>query len=206
VQPEAPPKDLIVLVADKNMKAALSGILQSPRLNIRRIELLDLLAHPNNDPGVYRQAHEFLRPFHRQAAHALVLFDRDGCGSTRPREQLESDVETRLAQNGWQERCAVISIEPELENWVWSRSPHVAAALAWEPRELEAWLVEGNRWPQHSVKPPRPKEVVEAALRLKRIPRSSSIYYEIATRVNFEGCTDPAFIKLRMTLARWFPI
>ncbi len=206
MQPAALPKDLIVLVADKNMKAAVSGILQSPRLNIRKIELLDLLVHPNNDPGVYRQAHEFLRPFHRLAAYALVLFDRDGCGSTRSREQLELDVETRLAQNGWPERCVAISVEPELENWVWSRSPHVATELGWEPRDLQSWLVQGGYWPEHLAKPPRPKEVVETALRFKRIPRSSSIYYNIATKVSLDACTDPTFVKLRSTLTTWFPL
>jgi hypothetical protein len=189
------------------MKAAVSGILLDPaRIRMREIEILGPFHHPKNDPGVYRQAHEFLRPFLREAARALVLFDRDGCGNARSREQLELDVETVLARNGWRERCAAVAIEPELENWVWSKSPHVAMAMGWQPGDLEAWMVRANYSPEPLAKPPHPKEVVEAALRIKGIPRSSSIYYEIATKVNFDGCSDPAFVKLRATLAAWFPI
>lgn len=66
-------------------------------------------------------------------------------------------------------------------------------------------MVRANYSPEPLAKP-HPKEVVEAALRIKGIPRSSSIYYEIATKVNFDGCSDPAFVKLRATLAAWFPI
>lgn len=195
----------MVLVADKNMSQALRGILETPaRLGVRQIDILGIHVHPKRDPAVYRQAHDFLRSFQRQSDYALVLFDRDGCGSTRSREELELDIETRLAQNGWGRRCAAICIEPELESWVWSKSPHVASALGWERQELQSWLDEGGHWPKPARKPAKPKEVVEAALRAKNIPRSSSIYYEIATKVSFDGCSDPAFQKLRQTLSSWF--
>ncbi len=141
----------------------------------------------------------------REASFALVLLDHDGCGSTEAREVIETAVEKRLALSGWANRCKVVVIQPELENWVWSKSPHVAKALGWKPDEMQLWLTNSGHWPEVSAKPPHPKEVVEAALRLKGIPRSSSIYHEIATKVSFDQCTDPAFVKLRTTLATWFP-
>lgn len=43
---------MVVLVADKNMKAAVSGILLDPaRIRMREIEILGPFHHPKNDPG-----------------------------------------------------------------------------------------------------------------------------------------------------------
>jgi len=134
------------------------------------------------------------------------LFDREGCGSPGTREEIESEVETRLAQNDWLNRCAVIVIDPELENWVWSDSPHVAAALGWQREGLRDWLVQSGHCQGDALKPFKPKEAVEEALRLKGIPRSSAIYHSLATQVSFDRCTDPAFLKFRAKLAAWFPI
>lgn len=200
-------KDLIVLVADKNMQAAVTGILKAyQRLQIRRIDFQGPYPHPKRDPGVYRTAHEFLRPFQRQASNALAVFDRDGCGSPQSRDQLEANVEARLSQNGWAERSCAIAIDPELENWVWSESRHVAIALGWEDNELRAWLAESGYQPEDATKPLNPKDTVEEALRLKKIPRSSVVYRQIAEHVSFERCTDPAFLKLCTALRRWFPV
>jgi hypothetical protein len=198
---------LIALVADKNMSAAIATILGNhARLRIRSIDVRGPYPHLKRDPGVYRTAHEFLRPFQHQASNALVVFDRDGCGSPRSRDQLETDVETRLSQNGWSRRCAAIAIDPELENWVWTDSRHVARALGWEHTELRIWLAESGRQPEGTKKPVNPKEAVEQALRQKNIPRSSAIYRQIAEHVSFERCSDPAFLKLCTILRRWFPI
>jgi hypothetical protein len=199
--------DLIVLVADKNMSTAIAAILSNhDRLRIRRLDFQGPYAHPKRDPGVYRTAHEFLRSFQRQASKALVVFDRDGCGSSQNRDQLETDVESRLAQNGWFGRSAAIVIDPELENWVWGDSRHVANALGWEQTELRIWLAESGRQPEGAKKPLNPKDAVEQALRLKNIPRSSVIYRQVAEHVSFERCIDPAFLKLCTVLRRWFPV
>jgi hypothetical protein len=65
------------------------------------------------------EAHDFLRPFVRSYARALVVFDREGCGQEqRPRDELEQIVEQHLARNGWDDHAAAIAIDPELENWV----------------------------------------------------------------------------------------
>lgn len=125
-------KDLALLVADKNMEGALRGLLSRPKsLGLREIAF-DLYVHPERDHGCLLRSHHFLRPFSHQYAHALVLLDRDGCGQESvDRATLERQVEDHLAASGWADRAAAIVIDPELEIWVWSDSPHIATALGW---------------------------------------------------------------------------
>jgi len=201
-------RDIIFLVADKNMEAAVQGLLGRPKsLQVRAVEAV-IRTHPEKDPGCYLTAHEFLRPFYRRYAHAIVIFDREGCGNeVKPREELEAEVESRLAKNGWGARARAVVIAPELEMWVWSDSPEVDRALGWMGRSpaLRSWLNEKGFLQQSERKPDRPKEAVEAALRFVRKPRSSAIYRELAESVSFRRCIDPAFQTLVTTLQTWFP-
>ena len=53
-------KDLILLVADKNMEASLKGLLTRFRsLKLRQVTF-DLYVHPERDPGCLLRAHDFL--------------------------------------------------------------------------------------------------------------------------------------------------
>lgn len=136
------------------------------------------------------------------------MFDRDGCGRHgQTRQQLEAEVEKNLRSAAWGDRAACIVIDPELENWVWSDSPHVDSVLGWEGREpaLRGWLQAQGYWNAGSPKPDRPKEAVEEALRNVRKPRSSALYQELAESVSLERCSDPAFLRLKTLLAKWFP-
>ncbi len=190
-------KDLIILVADKNTESALLGLLRRPdALGIREVQF-DIRVHPQRDPGVYRRAHEFLRPFIRQYRYALVLLDREGSGAERVGpDRMRSAVQERLERSGWEGRCSVIVLDPELETWVWLDDPHVAQALRISLQDLRNLLREG--------KPPRPKETLEDLLKERRTPRSSSLYEDLASQVDFRKCADPAFRLLRETLQRWF--
>lgn len=166
-----------------------------------------VLRHPGHDPAVLRQGHDFLRPYLRLARYALVMFDRDGCGRPDAREDLERLAEARLSQNGWEGRCSAVVIDPELEAWFWTDSPHVEGVLRWTNgrARLEEWLErEGFRDPSQQ-KPHRPKEAVEALLTVSKTPRTSSIYRELAKQVRFQRCTDLAFLKLKRVLKHWFP-
>lgn len=201
-------RDLIVLVADRNMQAAVGGILERPKALRTRQLRFQILIHPQKDPGVLQRAHDFLRPFARKHEHAIVVFDREGCGKEVVGcRELEEEVECRLARNGWADRAKVVVIDPELESWVWSDSPEVDEALGWGGRSpaLRPWLTEKGFLQQSERKPDRPKEAVEAALRFVRKPRSSAIYRELAESVSFRRCIDPAFQKLVTTLQTWFP-
>lgn len=200
--------DLVVMTADRNMQVALQGVLSRPKaLKIRRIRV-EFLVHPHRDPGVLNSSHELLRGYLTRSEYALVVFDREGCGKLVPdRAQLECAVEENLKRAGWSTRAAAIAIDPELEAWVWSGSPHLASCLGWSStrQSLDSWLWQNGYLLTGKNKPDRPKEALEAALRLVKKPRSSAIYKMIAENVSLDRCTDLAFEKLRTVLRRWFP-
>lgn len=200
--------DLVVLVADKNMASAVEGLLSRPKaLDISAIRR-DIYTHPARDPGCLRKSADFLKPFTNGYAHALVLLDRDGCGMDHlSRQEIEQQVETQLARGGWGDRAAAIVIDPELEAWVWSDSPHVSSILGWgddQTSDLQTWLHEQGFLQEGSQKPAKPKEAVERVLYFVRKPRSSAIYEELARKVSVRRCVDPAFGKLKDTLKAWF--
>jgi len=206
--PSLTTKPLVVLTADKNAQFALRGIFSRARsLNIQPIRP-DYHIHPEKDPGVLRNAHEFLRPSSRLYQHALVVMDREGSGQEgQARETMERQIESAMSQSGWGDRAAAIVIDPELDLWVWSSSPHVDGELGWTGRQpgLRTWLKERGFLTEGMPKPARPKEALEAALREVKLPRSSSIYEALAKKVSLARCTDPAFAKLQAVLRDWFP-
>ena len=200
-------KDLAVLVADKNTEAALKSLLtRGPALGIQPIEF-DIFVHPRRDPGCVNEAHLFLRPFANTHRYALVVLDHEGSGRDNiPPMRLAEQVTEQLSQNGWLQRGQAVVIAPELEVWVWSPSPHVPACIGWEGRQpdLRSWLESTGRWPNNQVKPARPKEALEAALREIRRPRSSAIYADLAASVSLRGHSEPAFLALTAALRSWF--
>ena len=199
-------KDLVVLAADSNMEFAVRGILsRAPSLTIRSISF-DVLVHPEHDPGCLLRGAALLSGLTARYRHALVMFDVEGCGQeAQGREALESRVEAELATHWTAEHAAAVAIEPELENWVWSDSPHVETHLGWDQGALFATLTASGRIAAGNAKPARPKETMEWALRERRKQRSSKIYELIAGSVSLSRCVDPSFLKLKQVLARWFP-
>jgi len=202
-------KDLVVLVADKNMEHTIKGLLGRPKsLGIRSI-MYDLFIHPRRDPGCLNEAHEFLRPLAGGYEHALVLFDREGCGREKEGPDiLANRVQEHLARNGRRARAEAVVLDPELEAWVWSSSPHVDVCLGWAEHDppLRDWLIAIGHWPPERPKPPRPKETMEAALRQVRKPRSSAIYLELAQTVSLQGHSEPAFRRFTDALQGWFSL
>jgi hypothetical protein len=199
-------RDLVVLIADKNIEGALRGLLSRPQsLGLREISC-DLYVHPERDPGCRLRGHHFLKSFAHRYAHALVIFDREGSGREElERADLERQVEDRLSSSGWDDRATAVVIDPELEIWVWADSPHVESALGWsEDMSLRGWLMQKGWLQEGESKPVQPKTAVEEALRRARKPRSSSMFQELARRVSTDRCVDAAFLKLRQTLVRWF--
>ena len=203
--------DLIVLVADLDIEQTIRGLLSRPhRIKIDSVSF-EIRRHPNRDAGCRTQAAEYLRPFIGRYQRALVVFDLHGSGSTVSREETQQEVELRLGTNGWRDRARAVVIEPELEAWVWTRSPHISRALGWESRydRLRAWLESEGLWPPEIPKPPDPKRAMQramerAALR-KRVRRSSTKFHDLAQRIDSRSCQDPAFSELRATLQDWFP-
>jgi len=204
---DPPRKDVVFLVPDKDTEACVRGLLHRPEaLGIQPVTF-DLFVHPERDPGCLLRGPDFLRQFLGQYYCALIVMDHEGCGrEMEERTFLEAYLEDLLERTGWDHAAAVV-IAPELENWVWSDSPHVERALGWErgPAPLRSWLQEKSLLEAGAAKPARPKEAVELALWTVRKPRSSAIYLELARSVSTDRCTDPAFLKLKRCLREWFP-
>lgn len=201
------PKDLVMLVADRNMEYAVKGLLTRSKAIKMREVTPDIYAYPWHDSGCLLHGADFLRPFAKQYNHALIMLDHEGCGQeqNKSRTELENSIEGQLANSGWHDRAAAIVIEPELENWVWSDSPHVDYVLGWEGKDpdLRNWLTTQGFLNGSQGKPVPPKKAMEEALRKVQKARSSALFLQLAQKVSIDRCTDPAFIKLRTTL--WFP-
>lgn len=200
--------DLLCLVADRNMSAAISGLLSRPEsLGIQTIEY-ELETHPRRDPGCFYEGAELLVSQRSEAEHALVVLDHAWDGAPADSgHQLEALLEGRLAEAGIEGWARAVVIEPELEAWVFSGSIHVSEALGWKGRDpgLREALASQRLWPDDHDKPPDPKAAIEWALRQVRVARSSSIYGELASKVSTTNCTDRAFVRFRQTLREWFP-
>lgn len=208
---DTPRKNLIVLLADRNAESAVRGLLsRSKSLGTKELrdDSYDVHVHPERDSGCLLRAAAFLRSFSDAYRYALVMFDREGCGREgQTAEVLEANVRDRLSRSGWQDRARVIVLDPELDAWVWSESPHVDSILGWRGRkpDLRSWLAQEEFLPPGQAKPKRPKEAMEAALNEVRKPRTSSIYGDLARIVSLGRCRDPAFLKLKSVLRQWFP-
>jgi hypothetical protein len=211
-------RDLYVVVADLDAENAVRSLLCERqvalgiclRFNPDRPPLGDLLRYSGRDSGCYKDAVDLLRPQRQTHRHALLIFDRHGCGvETKSREEIENDVERRLCENGWaREAVCVVVIEPELEAWVWSASPHVANVLGWQDNysALQSFLIASRLWEEGGLKPTLPKEAMECALREKNKPFGAPLFSELAKRVGLGRCEDPAFKKFYNQLRQWFPL
>jgi len=195
-------------VADKNMEFGVRGLLSRPKaLRVKEIDA-EILVHPRRDPGCVHGAHDLLRPFANDYEHALVMFDRHGSGrEAQSPDVLRGEVRGRLAAAGWGNRAEVILLDPELEVWVFSPSPHVEGCLGWNQGRgsLRGWARKQNLWPDGQQKPGDPRGTLDRILRHLGRPRSSALYKCIARRVSLQRCSDPAFATLSGTLSRWFP-
>jgi len=198
-------KDLVLLVADKDMEMVFRGLLNRPRaLGIRQIQY-DVFTHPRRDPDVRTEAVEFLQPYQSDYHYALVLFDYKGCGAEHvPAGALQRQLQATIAAAGWLNRCEVVVIEPEREAWVFSPSRHVVQVLAQGDDAYFQQVLSSYQTSRYG-KPDAPKEAMERLLRGKGIPRSSSLYRRLAESVSVSQCKDSAFIRLRNILQHWFP-
>lgn len=199
--------DLVVVVADKDIEQSIEGVLSRPKaVGMRKVDYL-LVVHPNHDPGCYETGDQLAAAFRAECNHALVVFDRDWQGApSSDADVLASHVEQKLTTT-WRDCARCIVIDPEVEQWVWSDSPHVAEAVSWpgSTADLRAWLQGECLWPDGATKPPDPKAAFLKALRKVRKPPSSAIFARLASTVSFGRCSDSAFLRVLATLRGWFP-
>lgn len=193
-------KDLLVLVADSDMRAIVDVLLGQKymyQLKIREINY-EIVKHPRKDPGVRKEAQEILKIHRNYFLKALILLDYEGCGFKGKPEKLENEIKSKIIQTKfWQESdVEVIVIYPELEVWVWGVSDKFSELFG-----IDLGFNFKN-------KPKNPKEEFEVILRRIKRPYSSSIFRELASKVAYkhiENCRDRAFIKFVSTIRSWFP-
>lgn len=203
-------KDLLVLTADQDAEFLLKTLLSRiPMVEDFPAITFDIIRHPQRDPGVAGKAIDFVRPYINDYRFVLIVFDHEGSGREfQSRESLESEIETLLAQNGWQKRSVCIVIEPEIETWLWVNKTHFHNITDWNYEAgVYTWLAENDfQFLTNSTKPERPKEAFEAILRKQRIPRSSSLYSKLAQQASYRQCTDTSFEKFIKTIKNWFSV
>ncbi len=200
-------RDLIILVADKNMEFSVKGALRRHKaLGTRELDF-HILTHPNRDGGVRTTGVQLLGLERRQFQHALLLLDIEGSGASESALVLEGKLDAQLDVD-WHGSAKAIVIEPELEAWIWGSDNAMEAVLDWkEPTHIRQWL--SSQSPEFlfdlNHKPTRPKEAFERVLYFLRKPRSSAQYEGLTKAISLPGCKDPAFLRLRHTLQQWFP-
>ena len=198
--------DLVCLVADKNIKAAITQLFERHEsLGVGPFKY-EVVTHPERDPGCFHQSDKILNGYRSTAQHALVIFDYEWTGvpvstGLEVENLLECSLNKRY-EEGW---AKAVVIEPELEAWVFGTSHHVAKILGWPSnQDLRSFLTSSDLWTSEEPKPSDPKAALEAALGQKQIPRSSSIYRKLAEKVSLKSCTDRSFVRLKSLLKGWF--
>lgn len=201
--------DLLVLVADAQTQATVETLLEKRRdaLDIREIAY-KVERHPDNDSGVYNEAHKFLQSRKHQYSKFLVVWDEEWYTGKNPlsAEAQERKVSENMMANGFDAgdfRAVVIS--PELEAWVWGNSAKIPEILRSSWEKIRGLGVSEKLWDTGKPKPQRPKELLEAVLKPQKRPSSASIFKELAVAVSFKNCEAPAFQRFRATLREWFP-
>jgi hypothetical protein len=195
-------RGLFIVVADLDSENVIKTLLLK-RQKALQISLNfineDLLRYAGRDSGCFTDAVDILRPMQRKYHRAMIIFDRVGSGGEdRPATKLEAEIENRLIGSGWLPDCiAAVVIDPELEAWVWSSSPHVSKVLGWKAgnQPLQQFLAQDGLWPAGQPKPSDPKRAMEKAVRKVRQPFVTDLFSELAATVSVVGCKDRAFMK-----------
>ena len=207
-------RPLLFVVADKNMEYVLRGFFERngwdravPCEPFEFDAARDILvAVGQNDPGLYKRANDLLRPFHGKYERVVVMIDAEWNGSPGA-EEIRAEIEAHIVSAGWAAKDGLaLVLEPEIDVWLWSNSPHVATAMGWKNWDELRSSLKNNGWLMEAgIKPERPKEAAEWALRQRQKPRSSTLYWKIANVVSVSRCKDPTLNALLNALRRWFP-
>jgi hypothetical protein len=205
---------LFFMVADRDIEAMVTGFLQKERADLRLgcapFEFdpkLDLeRAAADKDSGLYVRGAQHVLRRRQTHAHVVLMLDSEWDGSPGA-AAIDMKLREDLRKCGCSDNDSeVIVLEPEIEAWMWVDKLEVAREFGFESsEELRRWLTDEGFDLGANHKPLRPKEALHAALRAKRKARSSATFAAVAAKVSLSACQDPALLKLRATLQRWFP-
>lgn len=199
-------KDLIILVADKNMQYAMLGGLGRPEsLGIRPVSF-DFRQHPGRDGGTRSNGAQVLALEKIRFSHAMMILDHEGSGAGGLGAlEIEACLDEQLDLI-WGGRAKAIVIAPELDIWMWGSDNKLGEILKWPRQEsIREWLRDAGFDVTENGKPKRPKEALEAVFKICKRPRSSAAYQQIAASISLSRCGDLSFLRLRDQLQRWFP-
>jgi len=215
-------RDLLFYVADGNMREAIRGFMERDALQHRvgcaAIEFdarADIkVAKGQNDPGVFTRGHELLRPFMGEYQHVVVIVDEEWEGSPGA-DAIRDQLQAHLRATGWEDTGLALVVRPEADVWLWTDTDHTANALGWANwGRLSAALQEKHWLEADAIKPERPKEAAEWALRKgpETIKRPSALYRKVTSKVSATRGTDDPVETLLETIqtrslvgAAWTP-
>ncbi|MBL8214450.1 MAG: hypothetical protein JNK87_27255 [Bryobacterales bacterium] len=159
---------MLAVVADKSIEEVLKCLLKryqafgtAPLLQDFRVFRIPKMT----DGAILKRSHLYLIDARRNETAAMVICDRHGSGAGGSREELEARIEANIRQSGAFSECCAIVIDPELENWIWTKSPRLDQAIGWNRQpKLRHWLVQEGLLEVDAVKPANPKLALERAL------------------------------------------
>lgn len=214
-------RPLKVLVADTDAYQGISALLRPGSRFRRRLGLTDFLFDTAKDGptadmieselgdgDVHVNAPEILRRYTSTHERALVFLDQQ-FGGERPAAQIYAEIHGDLVKDWDPAAVEVIVFEPEVEAWLWQRdNPHIATLFGFEAGRhgttVDAVLGDRGIWPTDEPKPRDPKRATEVMRQLCRTRWSSKKFAQIANEISDKGCTDPAYLRFKETMLRWF--
>jgi len=108
-------RDLVILCADTMWTATLEAVLlRHESLGLPRRLDADVRHIPGeSDGGARARGAKILRYERTRFAHALLVFDHDGCGDPRPPEQIQEEIDRELNED-WAGAAKAIVVAPEV--------------------------------------------------------------------------------------------
>ena len=200
--------DLVVLVADKDVEQVVATLLGRRTVPLGfAISGAIVSVHPRRDPGCRTEAVEFAHVSREPRPCPRPLRSRgQRRGGHRARRPGGPDQGRSRRKwlggrcRGGRDRTGARSVVLE--------SAHATSASCLDGATADAlrdWLEAEGAWRSNASKPRQPKDAFETALRHVGRPRSSAIFGDLATKASLAGHHEPAFIRFRSALLRWFP-
>lgn len=214
-------RDIVFLVADGEMRRTVEGFFENTayyqRLQCNRFDFdpkYDVFDHPDKDPGVYTEAHKFLKLYIDTHRHAVVMLDfafHDNL-TTKSVDDIREDIKRNMLASGWnEERIHIMVIDPELEVLMWQQDTRGIERIIAYPEQqgsLREWLRDRGLWPEDAPKPPDPKRAIDTIRNQSwgKKKTHTQIFKKVAGGVSFQNCQDQSFLGLWQQLQVWYPV
>lgn len=200
-------RDLVVLCADGMWRATLQAILlRHESLGLARALDADVRHIPGEtDGGARARGAKILWYERSKFAHALLIFDHDGCGDLRPPDEIQAEIDKDLGAD-WAGKARSIVVAPEVEGWIVGGHKHFARIRGLERAQAREWLAERDHWPKGVDKPSDPKGALAALFFAHGAKLTSVNYRKIMSHasLNPERCTCASFKLFCEILRGWF--